>query len=604
MMTSEQSGQRYGAHRAASPSSSLGGRANPTVADVPIAPLTSNSSSSGGGGQVCKFMYSCDVPLYQSLTVCGVMHNMSEATMWCNVTMELIVDGKVVCTRSTYGAPLQTVSTPAEVQECWLAAHTQPRRDELTLGTTYPIRELPSTATIVLTVYRVSHHFECVGKCVLPVFTEARGVLRQGRRIMQLQGGGGRASGEEGSGTLSTGQWDILKRYHAYASVIAAAPDESISLIENSNNRIFQEEGNDGVKEALVADYEAECAARGIGTIPSPPPDEAVIHALSQSGQRYIIVELNPRTEAPVLYSSVRPKEPVRTTLLTAAASSKRLPTIPAQTNVPWILAPADGINAVPRPTAVDGVVDGVEPKTAQMLAIQSSGLLNGASFVHFMPVVDYEAHRIHPSAIKADKLSRKYTSKLPHLPKGQGNVAAAIAAAPRPSAEENRALTRLVRLPVISQPLTLGQKHLLLRYCWGLSKQPEALQRVMQAVDWNDPEEVTEAQSLLDAWAPLGFDDALCLLTPTPAAPVETPGAVAILRPPPPPVWYYAVSRLEATSTDDATLSLYLLQLTLALRYEKPSMAPTVVGSDTSDNDAKQQRQQHTGGEQDTAGG
>lgn len=87
-----------------------------------------------------------------------------------------------------------------------------------------------------------------------------------------------------------------------------------------------------------------------------------------------------------------------------------------------------------------------------------------------------------------------------------------------------------------------------------------------MQAVDWNDVEELEEAQALLDAWAPLGFDDALCLLTPTPS-PVETPGAVAILRPPPPPVWYYAVSRLEATSTDDATLSLYLLQLTLALR-------------------------------------
>lgn len=429
--------------------------------------------------------------MYRSL-LCGRIAEVADSIVVvdirCSVVMDLMVDGKVVCNRSTYGAPLQTVSTPTGVEESWVAAHTQPRRDELTLGTTYPvsawdsyksislhkIRELPSTATLVITVNRVSHHFECVGQCVLPVFTE-RGVLRQGRRIMELYQGRDRPPLDQ-DGALVSCPWDTHHRYHySHAPARDVVIGDGLDVGENSNNRIFTEEGNDSVKEALIVDYEAECTSRATGSItpapssPPPPPSSDVIHTLLNSERRYIIIELNPKTEAPVLYCSVRPKEPVRTTLLAAVPPSTRLVpsnTIPYPTSIPWMLAPTDGIRAVPRSTAIDGIVEGVEAKTAQMLAIESSGLDNGAAapFVHFIPVVDYEAHRIHPSAIKADKLSRKYTSKLPHLPKGQSNVAAAIAAAPRPSAEENRALTRLVRLPVISQPLTLGQKHILLR--------------------------------------------------------------------------------------------------------------------------------------------
>ncbi|KAF4668605.1 Serine arginine-rich splicing factor 2 [Perkinsus chesapeaki] len=379
---------------------------------------------------------------------------------------------------------------------------------------------------------------------------------------------------------------------------------------ENSNDIIYNDDDDDkyiNIRDALMDDYEAESTARALG-IPSPRPTIKVIQALSNSDNRFIIIHLNHRTEAPVLYSSVRPKEPVKSILIKppppppssppqqqegdsqpVAAAAACCTGNTTNVDIPWILAPINGSSSsgyrIPQSTISidDGRVKGVEPKTAQMLAIDNTSS-NG--FVHFMPIVDYEAHRIHPSAIKADKLSRKYTSKLPHLPTTTGtSIAAAIAGAPRPSAEENRALTRLIRLPFISQPLTLPQKHLLLRYCWGLSKQPEALQRVMQAVDWNDPDEVEEAQTLLDIWAPLGFDDALCLLTPTPT-PVETPGAVSILRPPPPPVWYYAVSRLQDTSTDDNTLSLYLLQLTLALRYEKPSMAPSTTILPTQQQD------------------
>ncbi|EER15482.1 hypothetical protein Pmar_PMAR008684 [Perkinsus marinus ATCC 50983] len=66
-------------------------------------------------------------------------------------------NGKVVCNRSTYGAPLQTVSTPTGVEESWVAAHTQPRRDELTLGTTYPAEGACSdnVASSSATIYSV-----------------------------------------------------------------------------------------------------------------------------------------------------------------------------------------------------------------------------------------------------------------------------------------------------------------------------------------------------------------------------------------------------------------------------------------------------------------
>jgi len=130
---------------------------------------------------------------------------------------------------------------------------------------------------------------------------------------------------------------------------------------------------------------------------------------------------------------------------------------------------------------------------------------------------------------------------------------------------------TELARLNVgispqelLSHKLSPELRDLVWRFRYSLLGNRRALNRFATAVDWTDEGEVDEATHLLSKWAPLDTEDALRLLLP------EFSAGAHILRP-------HAVLTLRRAS--DREISLFLLQLVQALRYE-PGLARLAASS------------------------
>eukprot|EP00040_Diaphanoeca_grandis_P008590 m.45750 g.45750 ORF g.45750 m.45750 type:complete len:858 (+) comp20050_c0_seq1:187-2760(+) len=111
--------------------------------------------------------------------------------------------------------------------------------------------------------------------------------------------------------------------------------------------------------------------------------------------------------------------------------------------------------------------------------------------------------------------------------------------------------LSDLIRRPP-TQVLTNDEKDLIWRFRFYLVKQKKALTKFLRCIDWNDPVEIKQAIEILDKWEKIDVTDALELLQKSFTHPR---------------VRSYAVSRLDSASSEE--LSLYLLQLVQALKYE-----------------------------------
>lgn len=112
------------------------------------------------------------------------------------------------------------------------------------------------------------------------------------------------------------------------------------------------------------------------------------------------------------------------------------------------------------------------------------------------------------------------------------------------------------------TQDLTSGEKDLLWKFRYYLTRDKKALTKFLKSVSWSEPVEAKQAVSLLPQWEEIDVDDALELLGPQ----FEHPAVRA-----------YAVERLK--KADDEELQLYLLQLVQALKFEKIPMDNPPVG-------------------------
>jgi hypothetical protein len=124
------------------------------------------------------------------------------------------------------------------------------------------------------------------------------------------------------------------------------------------------------------------------------------------------------------------------------------------------------------------------------------------------------------------------------------------------PTLKPNRA--ELARLQAILGAQDFGVKlspearDLVWKFRYALTGSKKGALPLVSAVDWEDEEESREASHLLARWAPIDIEDALRLLCPEFTAPTVRRFAVAALR-----------------HASDSDLSLFLLQLVQALRYE-----------------------------------
>lgn len=89
-------------------------------------------------------------------------------------------------------------------------------------------------------------------------------------------------------------------------------------------------------------------------------------------------------------------------------------------------------------------------------------------------------------------------------------------------------------------------------KFRFYLSSRKKALTKFLKCINWETPNEVQQAISLLNNWAPMDVEDALELLSPLFKHPQ---------------VRKYAIIRLAEAPDED--LLLYLLQLVQALKYE-----------------------------------
>ncbi|KAF2073262.1 hypothetical protein CYY_005424 [Polysphondylium violaceum] len=99
---------------------------------------------------------------------------------------------------------------------------------------------------------------------------------------------------------------------------------------------------------------------------------------------------------------------------------------------------------------------------------------------------------------------------------------------------------------------LTEDDKKFIWMYRMHLASTPSSLPKVLQSLQWNNPQNVKEAHRLLSIWAPLSPEEALELL--------DVRYADELVR-------EYAVNCLRAFS--DNQLALYLLQLVQSLKHE-----------------------------------
>ncbi|KAF8455028.1 kinase-like domain-containing protein [Kalaharituber pfeilii] len=111
------------------------------------------------------------------------------------------------------------------------------------------------------------------------------------------------------------------------------------------------------------------------------------------------------------------------------------------------------------------------------------------------------------------------------------------------------------------TQDLTSGEKDLLWKFRYYLTRDKRALTKFLKSVSWSEAAESKQAVELLPQWTEIDVDDALELLGPQ----FEHPAVRA-----------YAVNRLR--KADDEELQLYLLQLVQALKFEK--IPETIPGS------------------------
>ncbi|BFZ56631.1 Phosphatidylinositol (PI) 3-kinase [Savitreella phatthalungensis] len=165
----------------------------------------------------------------------------------------------------------------------------------------------------------------------------------------------------------------------------------------------------------------------------------------------------------------------------------------------------------------------------------------------HTMVMVhDPDAANANPVEIKHRKLVRSHRT---------GQVDRDL----KPSPRVRDTLFEIVSSPV-STDLTSEDKDLLWKFRYFLAKQTRvraALPKFLRAVVWTDATEATQAVALLSRWQMVSVECALELLGP--AFTNEE-------------VRRFAVSRLAAAS--EADITLYLLQLVQALRYE-PASSP-----------------------------
>lgn len=126
-----------------------------------------------------------------------------------------------------------------------------------------------------------------------------------------------------------------------------------------------------------------------------------------------------------------------------------------------------------------------------------------------------------------------------------------------KPNAEIRNRLQEIIRLPS-TQQITSEETDMIWNYRYYLSANKHALSKFVRCINWKSKEEAQQAMDFINNhWAAMDVDDALELLGPS----FRHPG----LR-------QYAVQRLR--QAPDSALSLYLLQLVQALKYEKISDA------------------------------
>ncbi|EPY50324.1 phosphatidylinositol 3-kinase Pik3 [Schizosaccharomyces cryophilus OY26] len=125
-----------------------------------------------------------------------------------------------------------------------------------------------------------------------------------------------------------------------------------------------------------------------------------------------------------------------------------------------------------------------------------------------------------------------------------------------KPNSKIRKELENIMSYPP-SDDLSLEEKDLIWKFRYYLTRNKKAMTKFLKSVMWSDSTEVNQALSLLDSWTQIDIDDALELLSPS----FKNSTVRA-----------YAVSRLETASNEE--LSLYLLQLVQALRYDIPTGA------------------------------
>lgn len=171
-----------------------------------------------------------------------------------------------------------------------------------------------------------------------------------------------------------------------------------------------------------------------------------------------------------------------------------------------------------------------------QMSISTEPSVMNEKSIVLFS---DPEVGRDSPAEDMAQKLSRSA---------GRGQEDPKL----RPNTTEREYLDKILKFPP-SRLLKRDEKELLWRFRHALTNDGKALTKFLRSVDWADAVEAVQATSLMGKWAPIGTADALELLSPNFVIKSVRSHAVAAL-----------------SSTENAELLLFLLQLVQALRYEE----------------------------------
>jgi phosphatidylinositol 3-kinase len=125
-----------------------------------------------------------------------------------------------------------------------------------------------------------------------------------------------------------------------------------------------------------------------------------------------------------------------------------------------------------------------------------------------------------------------------------------------KPNSTDRQSLNRIVAYP-LTKALTEIEMEKLWIFRVYLKANRKALTKFVRCIEWTQPWQADEALMLMNQWEPIDLEDALELLS-GPFA--RFPGVRA-----------FAVNRLETASDDD--LTLFLMQLVQALRYDKLAM-------------------------------